>query len=159
MSIISQQLRGMRVSSVPGSRSDALDSHPQSPALHPGISRIASGSSAGSSGLSRAMPHSSSNGLRDRGAEDEQGLFSMEEEEDHHQQQQQQPSRDVRERENGDDGSEKKEQPANGKRLSAGWMFGLGSNSGRGSPSSSRPLIGIDPRSSSAVGKAALGWS
>ena len=162
MSIISQQLRGMRVSSGPGSRADALDSYPHSPVQHPGISRIASGSSVGSSGLGRAMPQPSGNGTRDRGAEDEQGLFSMEEEEDHHHQQHQhqQLSIDVRGKENGNDRDAKKEQPVNGKRLSAGWMFGLGSNSGRGSPSSaSRPLMGTDPRSSSAVGKAALGWS
>ena len=162
MSMISQQLRGMRVSSGPGSRSDVFDSNPHSPVQHPGISRLASGSSVGSSGLSRAVPNQSSNGMRDRGAEDEQGLFSMEEEDD--QQQQQQSSREVREKETEDDRDGKKEPSTNnGKRPSAGWMFGLGSNSGRGSPpsslSASRPLMGTDPRSSSAVGKAALGWS
>ena len=160
MSMISQQLRGMRIGSGLGSRSDALDSHPHSPVQHPGISRIASGSSVGSSSLNRAVPHSSSNGTRDRGAEDEQGLFSMEEEDDQQHQSQPQQYKDAREKENADERERKREQPANGKRLSAGWMFGLGTNSGRGSPSpASRPLVGTDPRSSSAVGKAALGWS
>lgn len=158
--MISQQLRGIRINSGLGSRSDALDSHPQSPVQHPGISRIASGSSTGSSSLNRTMPQSSSNGMRDRGAEDEQGLFSMEEEEDQQHQSQSQHFKDAREKENANERERKREQPTNGKRLSAGWMFGLGSNSGRGSPSSaSRPLVGTDPRSSSAVGKAALGWS
>jgi hypothetical protein len=76
MSMISQQLQRTRLSS----REEAgLNSNP----LHPGINRVTSASSIGSSsgrlGLDRAVSSSSIN--RER-IEEEQGLFSMEEEED-----------------------------------------------------------------------------
>ncbi|KAF1945656.1 hypothetical protein EJ02DRAFT_338262 [Clathrospora elynae] len=76
MSMISQQLQRTRLSS----REEAgMTSNP----MHPGINRVTSGSSIGSSsgrlGLDRAVSSSSIN--RER-IEEEQGLFSMEEEED-----------------------------------------------------------------------------
>ena len=82
MSMISQQLQRTRLSS----REEAvgLASTPTSNPQHPGINRLTSGSSIGSSGgrlgnLDRAVSSSSIN--RER-IEEEQGLFSMEEEED-----------------------------------------------------------------------------
>lgn len=82
MSMISQQLSRTRLSSreeVPG-----LTATPTSNPQHPGINRLTSGSSIGSSSgrlgnLDRAVSSSSIN--RER-IEEEQGLFSMEEEED-----------------------------------------------------------------------------
>jgi hypothetical protein len=81
MSMISQQLQRTRLSSraseeaIPG-----LSGNP----VHPGVTRVTSGSAIGSSsgrlGMDRAVSSSSSIG-RER-IEEEQGLFSMEEEED-----------------------------------------------------------------------------
>lgn len=82
MSMISQQLQRTRLSS----REEAagLAATPTSNPQHPGINRLTSGSSIGSSSgrlgtLDRAVSSSSIN--RER-IEEEQGLFSMEEEED-----------------------------------------------------------------------------
>jgi hypothetical protein len=76
MSGISQQLQRTRLSSR---EETVLSSNP----VHPGINRVTSGSSIGSSsgrlGMDRAVSSSSIN--RER-IEEEQGLFSMEEEED-----------------------------------------------------------------------------
>ncbi|KAE8837808.1 hypothetical protein P3342_000631 [Pyrenophora teres f. teres] len=75
MSMISQQLQRTRLSNEPPS----ITSNP----VHPGINRVTSASSIGSSsgrlGMDRAVSSSSIN--RER-IEEEQGLFSMEEEED-----------------------------------------------------------------------------
>lgn len=76
MSMLSQQMQRTRLSS----REDSgFTSNP----MHPGINRVTSGSSVGSSGgrlgMDRAVSSSSIN--RER-IEEEQGLFSMEEEED-----------------------------------------------------------------------------
>jgi hypothetical protein len=76
MSMISQQLQRTRLSS----RDEAgITSNP----VHPGINRVTSGSSIGSSsgrlGLDRAV---SSNSISRERIDEEQGLFSMEEEEE-----------------------------------------------------------------------------
>jgi hypothetical protein len=81
MSMLSQQMQRTRLSSrdETGYTSNPMTSNP----MHPGINRVTSGSSVGSSGgrlgLDRAVSSSSIN--RER-IEEEQGLFSMEEEED-----------------------------------------------------------------------------
>jgi hypothetical protein len=76
MSMLSQQMQRTRLS---GREESGFTSNP----IHPGINRVTSGSSVGSSGgrlgMDRAVSSSSIN--RER-IEEEQGLFSMEEEED-----------------------------------------------------------------------------
>jgi hypothetical protein len=76
MSMLSQQMQRTRLSS-------REDSGYTSNPMHPGINRVTSGSSVGSTGgrlgMDRAVSSSSIN--RER-IEEEQGLFSMEEEED-----------------------------------------------------------------------------
>ncbi|KAJ4355115.1 hypothetical protein N0V95_003197 [Ascochyta clinopodiicola] len=84
MSMISQQLQRTRLSSREEAAAAALSSPPTSNPQHPGINRLTSASSIGSSSgrlgnLDRAV--SSSSISRER-IEEEQGLFSMEEEED-----------------------------------------------------------------------------
>ena len=113
MSMISQQLSRTRLSSR-ASEEAALSSNP----VHPGVTRVTSGSSIGSSngrlGMDRAVSSSSIN--RER-IEEEQGLFSMEEE-------------DELERGKGKDGASTTSSTSN-KRLS-GLSWGSG---GKGSPS------------------------
>ncbi len=137
MSIITQQLRGVRISARPEPADPSLT-------LHPGMARVASGSSTGSSAsrLDRAVSSGSIN--RDR-IDEEQGLFSMEEEEQSVQAQQaQQVLQDEMNRNRKSDGS-----AVNGKRYSWGLGFGGGGSSSRGSPNL-RPLGG--QRGNSATG-------
>ncbi|KAF2711795.1 hypothetical protein K504DRAFT_340292, partial [Pleomassaria siparia CBS 279.74] len=113
MSIISQQMSRTRLSSRASE-----DATPTSNPMHPGVTRVTSGSSIGSSpgrlGMDRAVSSSSIN--RER-IEEEQGLFSMEEEEE-------------LERGKGKDGASTTSSNSN-KRLS-GLSWGSG---GKGSPS------------------------
>lgn len=78
MSMLSQQMQRTRLTSR-ASEEGGLNSNP----FHPGLNRVTSGSSVGSSagrmGMDRAV---SSNSVTRERIEEEQGLFSMEEEDD-----------------------------------------------------------------------------
>lgn len=132
MSMISQQLQRTRLSS----RDEA--GVPNNP-MHPGINRVTSGSSIGSSGgrlgMDRAVSSSSIN--RER-IEEEQGLFSMEEEEDLNKSK---------------DGASTTSSTSN-KRLSG---LSWGSGGGKGSPSLA-PVGGHRATGSSGRGKESGPW-